>query len=493
MLKGAGDENEKFRLAGRASGEYRIVALAPGMQEKLSETGVLQRLLVSAKTVALGAGALHTVPFAKDLSSSGSKFPCLTYSHTPASRKSRCTCTTSWASYLMNTMMRKLLTFCTAVTLCLAAELKPGDPAPPLVFSLVLQAPAGTPVTWKELRGNAVILEFWATWCGGCREQIPHLNRLEEQFRNQPVRFISITDEEPGLVKRFLKDYPISGWVALDSSEKTFKHYGVIARPTTVLVDAAGVVRGIGNASDLTAGIVDNLLHGRPLVFSRETTSSKLQALPEALYQVMVRPAGPVEVTRFGPGAVSGTPGRKWETWGVSLRRILCEAYSVQEDRVQVPAWADEARFDVAISAPRLTEVRRLELLRRCLEDGFQVSVHNESRLTDVYILERRKGVQPKLRPASSQQSIGWAINGRFKAVSRSMAAVARAAEQVLGKPVFDETGLQGKFDFELEWDAANSQSIIEAMSTQLGLDLAPKRRPLSYLVVDSAVQPTTW
>jgi hypothetical protein len=56
VLKGAGDENEKFKLDGRAPGECRIVVLALGMEEKLSETGLLQRLLMSEKDRCTGCG-----------------------------------------------------------------------------------------------------------------------------------------------------------------------------------------------------------------------------------------------------------------------------------------------------------------------------------------------------------------------------------------------------------------------------------------------------
>jgi len=63
----------------------------------------------------------------------------------------------------------------------------------------------------------------------------------------------------------------------------------------------------------------------------------------------------------------------------------------------------------------------------------------------------------------------------------------------VLGKPVFDETALKGRFDYELRWDVANPQSFLAAVREQLGLELVEARRPLEYLVVDSAVQPRTW
>jgi uncharacterized protein (TIGR03435 family) len=392
--------------------------------------------------------------------------------------------------------MRELLTIFALASLCIAADLKIGTPAPPLTLNRLLQAPSGTNLTWDALKGNIVVLEFWATWCPGCRQQIPHLNRLEEQFRNKPVRFVSLTDEEPGIVQRFLKDYPISGWIGLDSNEQTFKRFNIVGRPRTVLVDAAGVVRGVGDPSNLTGETLENLLAGKPVVFSGEAAPAKLQTLPEAFYQVMVRPAGPVEATGFGPNAVSRKAGRRWEIWGVSLQRLLSNAYSVPVDRIEAPLWATQAgwdRYDVAVAAPDLSETRRLELLQRGLEITFQLKVHKESRESAVYVLRRRPGIEPKLRPAVLGASSDWGKNGDITAVAMPLASIATVAEQALGKPVFDETGLTGKFDFELKWDAANPTSLIEAIRAQMGLELSPSRRPLDYLVVDSAVHPKPW
>ena len=60
-----------------------------------------------------------------------------------------------------------------------------------------------------------------------------------------------------------------------------------------------------------------------------------------------------------------------------------------------------------------------------------------------------------------------------------------------IGRPYV--VGLTGRFDFELQWDVTNPQSLMEAVRTQLGLELTLSRRPLDYLVVESAVQPQAW
>ncbi len=146
-----------------------------------------------------------------------------------------------------------------------AAALTAGQPAPPLALEQWLSAPPGAPGTSPALRGNALVLEFWATWCAPCVEQIPHWNALVEKFKGRAVQFIAISYEEPDTVAALIQRHPIAGWVGIDAAGATFKAYGVEAVPLTVLVDAKGIVRGVTSPRQLTEADIDGLLAGREL------------------------------------------------------------------------------------------------------------------------------------------------------------------------------------------------------------------------------------
>src|SRR5437667_7763070 len=116
-------------------------------------------------------------------------------------------------------------------------EPKLGDRPPPLGLENSLQVPEGAKASGAALKGKVVVLEFWATWCGPCVAAIPHLNELADQFRDKPVQFIAITDEDEKVIGPFLKKKPIHAWVGLDTDRSMFKAYGITGIPHTVVVD----------------------------------------------------------------------------------------------------------------------------------------------------------------------------------------------------------------------------------------------------------------
>jgi thiol-disulfide isomerase/thioredoxin len=100
-----------------------------------------------------------------------------------------------------------------------------------------------------DLKGNIVVLNFWATWCGPCRAERPDLNRLSQQYAARHVTVLAITDEAPDRIALFEKKViPLRMNVATFRSDQP---HGALAtsayggRPTTVIVDLDGSVRDI--------------------------------------------------------------------------------------------------------------------------------------------------------------------------------------------------------------------------------------------------------
>lgn len=109
-------------------------------------------------------------------------------------------------------------------------------------FSLPLRGGAG--VGLAELRGQVVMINFWASWCGPCRQEFPVLDAMYRKYKPMGFTLLAINVEgEREDAERFLASTPVSFPVAWDSDNKVSGAYGVSAMPTTLIVDRKGQVR----------------------------------------------------------------------------------------------------------------------------------------------------------------------------------------------------------------------------------------------------------
>lgn len=98
-------------------------------------------------------------------------------------------------------------------------------------------------VSLSSLKGNAVLINFWATWCPPCRDEMPSLNRLYREYRNKGLIVVAVsTDRSASPVKDFLGKNPVDFPVLMDSNSKAAKQFKVFSLPTTLLLDKKGAI-----------------------------------------------------------------------------------------------------------------------------------------------------------------------------------------------------------------------------------------------------------
>jgi peroxiredoxin len=95
-------------------------------------------------------------------------------------------------------------------------------------------------------RGKTVLINFWATWCPPCREEMPALERLYREHRDRGLVLLAISiDADPKVVAPYVKTSQLTFPIALDPKAEVANKYGVRALPSSFVVDRQGVMAGL--------------------------------------------------------------------------------------------------------------------------------------------------------------------------------------------------------------------------------------------------------
>ena len=98
-------------------------------------------------------------------------------------------------------------------------------------------------VDLNHYRGRVVVLNFWASWCAPCLEELPTLEALQRQ-QIPGVQILAIsTDEDPNAYQRFLVDHGVTLFTVLDTTQRSNSLYGTFRYPETYVIDKSGIIR----------------------------------------------------------------------------------------------------------------------------------------------------------------------------------------------------------------------------------------------------------
>lgn len=140
-------------------------------------------------------------------------------------------------------MKNRIAALTAALAIALPALAGPeGGPAP----AFTLAARGGHDVTLAQYHGQVVMINFWASWCGPCRQEMPLLESIYKKYNKLGFTLLGVNVEpDSKAADDWLKDTPVSFPILYDKDSKVSKLYDVAGMPSTVIIDRSGKLRKI--------------------------------------------------------------------------------------------------------------------------------------------------------------------------------------------------------------------------------------------------------
>lgn len=134
-----------------------------------------------------------------------------------------------------------------------------GDPAP----DFQLQSLGGDTISLSGLRGSPVMLNFWATWCVHCVDEIPYIEEVYQGWTGKPPSVVILTidvEESPDTVRLFMEDNNLSFPVLLDGDGSVSQLYDIRAIPISFFIDKNGIIQDIHPSSFQSTSDIEDIL-----------------------------------------------------------------------------------------------------------------------------------------------------------------------------------------------------------------------------------------
>ncbi len=221
-------------------------------------------------------------------------------------------------------------------------------------------------------------------------------------------------------------------------------------------------------------------------------------------------------VVRLSPPGTYGKPygilmGSQFTARTATTRNLISQAWNLQENQILGgPGWLNSERYDLTAKpdlsggTPSLDELHLM--LRALLAERMHLTLHEESRDMPIYSLVVGKdGPRMKVSGAAApSQKAKTVMNGHIGGTGMGIQYLTDTLSRVLQRPVNDDTGLSGFYDFQLQWMPDETQrligapgalnadgpSLFQAIQEQLGLRLESKKIPTRVLVIDNIEKP---
>jgi uncharacterized protein (TIGR03435 family) len=360
-----------------------------------------------------------------------------------------------------------------------------GAKTPDLAVDAWLQAPPGFQSGWDALRGKVVVVEFWATWCAPCVAAIPHMNQLAQEFHGKDVVFLAITDDPMDKMLSFLKTHTMEAVIGVDTKRANWKSFEIPSIPHTLVVGRDGVVIGATYPEEVTSAVLREVLAGgRPSLPVKEGVPSDLEwdrqqiVWQDGVVPEMYAIVKPIKTTTGG----SMTGPTHYTADGVPLQVMVQAAWQAGQFRMDWRVPKSDIMYRAAVRVPEGRGDQLWPYLRATLTAMLGIRAAWEDQERDVWVLRRIEGTAP---PAESKadKELKMQLRGKITLHRQPPAVLCDFLTNALGKPVLDESGLAGLYDYDLPYQPGQKEVITTALR-EAGLAVLAEKRRIPVLVV---------
>lgn len=204
---------------------------------------------------------------------------------------------------------------------------------------------------------------------------------------------------------------------------------------------------------------------------SNDTKKSQEESKSKPLYVVKIKKTE----TQEGMTMSSKSNG-VFFSQSFSLAQLVAQAYNVSPFAVVGERDLLDSKYAAEISLPRNDTELFEKVLQYALKDKLKISVKKEVREIEVYEMTAPNGVSKYLHVSEGKMTKASSDEGVIAGTNKKLDGIRIYAEEVLKTQVVDKTNLNGKYDYNLYWDAETPKSIIKALEDQLGLVLKKKK-----------------